>query len=215
MGKTVEAKKGDCVISIASAAGFADWRSIYHAPENAELRKKRPDPHVLAEGDKVFVPEMKPMEIKLKAGHTWLIKTRSLWATVELLLNDPAGKPYSGKKWELKVKDKVYSGTTTDKGGIKQKVAPDAKQGDLTMYLDDKKKLEWTIDIGGLDPIDSDSGVQARLNNLGYHTGADQYGTLGRGTAHALRDFQNDHGLPVTGKLDDNTRKRIKEEHQS
>src|SRR5437867_4630138 len=197
MSKTVEAKKGDCVISIASAAGFADWHTVYDAPENADLRKKRPDPHILVEGDKVFVPDMKPMEITLKAGHTYLIKTKSLWATVELALNDPSGNPYAGKKWELRVGDEVYKGTTDGKGGLKQKVPPDAKEGDLTVILDDKHKLEWTIDIGGLDPIDTISGVQCRLNNLGYNTGADAMGTLGAGTAHALRDFQNDMGLKV------------------
>jgi N-acetylmuramoyl-L-alanine amidase len=215
MGKTVEAKKGDCVISIASAAGFADWHTVYDAPENADLREQRPDPHILVEGDKVFVPDIKPMEITLKAGHTYLIKTKSLWALVQLNLNDPAGNPYAGKKWELRVSGKVFSGTTDDKGGLKQKVDPGAKEGDLTLYLDDKKKLEWTIDIGGLDPIDTISGVQCRLNNLGYNTGADAMGTLGPGTTHALRDFQNDNDLPVTGEITDETRKKIREEHQS
>src|SRR5438552_3502450 len=119
MGKTVEAKKGDCVISIASAAGFADWHTVYDAPENAELRKKRPDPHILVAGDKVFVPDMKPMEITLKAGSTYLIKTKSLWALVELKLNDPSGNPYKGKKWELRVAGQVYKGVTAADGGVK------------------------------------------------------------------------------------------------
>src|SRR5947208_516691 len=158
MSKTVVAEKGDCVISIASANGFADYHTVYDAPENADLRKKRPDPHILVEGDKVFVPDMKPMEITLKAGHTYLIKTKSLWANVELMLNDPSGNPYKGKKWELRVQDQVYKGVTGDDGAIKQKVPPDAKEGDLTLFLDDNdatKKMEWTIDIGGLDPIDT------------------------------------------------------------
>src|SRR5437016_5895328 len=129
MGSYVTATKGDCVISIAAAAGFANYKTVYDAAENADLRKLRPDPHILVEG-----------------------------------------------------------GT---------------------------QKLEWTIDIGGLDPIDTISGVQCRLNNLGYSTGKDATGTHGPGTTHAVRDFQNDNGLPVTGEIDDAFRKKLQEEHHS
>src|SRR5437879_5438783 len=148
MGSFVTAKKGDDVISIAAAAGFANWKTVYDAPENGDLRKQRPDPHTLMEGDKVFVPDLTPLTVTLKAGHTYLIKTKQLWATVDLIMNDPSGNPYAGKKWTLKVAGKDYSGTTDDKGKITQKVPPEATQGELTVFLDDKgeQKLEWTVD---------------------------------------------------------------------
>ena len=217
MSKTVTAKAGECVISIAQAAGFADWRTVFNAPENAALKAKRPDPSMLIEGDAVFLPDFDPLTVTVSAPGEYTIHTRGIYAEVNLQLNDTAGEPYAWLKWELKVKDKVYKGETDSQGSVQQKVPADSTEGDLTLFLDDsgKNKLQWTIELGGMDPIETVSGVQGRLNNLGYHTGADAKGTQGDDTVNAIRAFQNDHDLPVTGKLDRATRERIQQEHQS
>lgn len=217
MGRVVEAKKGDCVISIAKAAGFADWKTVWNHKDNDGLRGKRDDPSVLHPGDKVYLPDFKSMTMTLKAGRKYKIKTKQLKASVQLFLNDPAGTPYADKQWELTVGERLYKGKTDAKGFLAQDVSAEAREGNLTLFLDEKceKKLEWIVDIGSLEPIDTVGGVQARLNNLGYHTGDDEPGTLGPGTKNALSDFQNDHELPVTGEIDEATRSRLKDEHKS
>ena len=48
---------GDCIDSIAYGHGML-WKSIWNHPENQELKQRRKDPNVLAEGDEVFVPEI-------------------------------------------------------------------------------------------------------------------------------------------------------------
>jgi peptidoglycan hydrolase-like protein with peptidoglycan-binding domain len=42
--------------------------------------------------------------------------------------------------------------------------------------------------------------VQQELARRGYHVGAAD-GVLGRRTRAAIRDYQRDHGLPVTGEV--------------
>jgi hypothetical protein len=52
-----------------------------------------------------------------------------------------------------------------------------------------------------LDPAHTVEGVQDRLRNLGYGCG-DEHGTIGVQTEWAITEFQHDHGLPPTGKID-------------
>jgi len=56
----------------------------------------------------------------------------------------------------------------------------------------------------GYTDYSSDSlvaSVQDQLNRLGYSAGSVD-GALGPQTRDAIADFQNDHGLPVTGQID-------------
>jgi hypothetical protein len=50
--------------------------------------------------------------------------------------------------------------------------------------------------------------VQDRLNVLGYDVGPSD-GLLGKRTQAALREFQEEVGLPVTGQLDTTTRRAL------
>jgi N-acetylmuramoyl-L-alanine amidase len=71
-------------------------------------------------------------------------------------------------------------------------------------------ELAVALLVGFLDPIDQRSGVEARLSNLGYYTGAvgaeddDQF-------RFALQLFQAAEGLRVTGENDTATRARLKD----
>jgi N-acetylmuramoyl-L-alanine amidase len=78
-------------------------------------------------------------------------------------------------------------------------------------------ELTRTVLIGHLNPLlntddDGCSGAQARLVNLGYGTGEID-GEMGSMTQAALREFQADHGLEVTGELDQATIARLAEKH--
>ena len=71
------------------------------------------------------------------------------------------------------------------------------------------------LTIGALQDVSTTAGVQARLNNLGYHCGEPD-GAIGPRTTAAVRAFQKDHktdGLSPTGEVDAPTRNLIKQTH--
>ena len=77
-------------------------------------------------------------------------------------------------------------------------------------------ELTRTVLIGHLNPLsdtndDGISGAQARLVNLGYGTGEID-GQTGPMTLAALREFQANHELEVTGELDQATIAKLAEE---
>jgi peptidoglycan hydrolase-like protein with peptidoglycan-binding domain len=79
--------------------------------------------------------------------------------------------------------------------------------------------LTVPILLGSLNPRDETgdqgvSAVQARLANLGYWPGPLD-GILGPRTQAALRLFQGDHNLEMTGEDDDDTVKALFDEHGS
>ena len=49
-------KSGDTLSKIAKEAGIPDWKTIYNDPQNADFRKKRPDPDKIYPGDKIWIP---------------------------------------------------------------------------------------------------------------------------------------------------------------
>jgi hypothetical protein len=59
----------------------------------------------------------------------------------------------------------------------------------------------WSLRIGHMNPIDHDSGVIARLQNLGFDCGD---------LASSIRAFQEKVGLEATGTIDDALREKLK-----
>ncbi len=73
----------------------------------------------------------------------------------------------------------------------------------------------FPLSLGRIDPVSESSGVQARLNNLGYRCGKLD-GVLGPKTRAALMKFQASAGHPdPNGELDEQTRDLLKEKHGS
>jgi peptidoglycan hydrolase-like protein with peptidoglycan-binding domain len=63
----------------------------------------------------------------------------------------------------------------------------------------------------GMSAARCDRGVfkaQNRLQKHGYHPGPAD-GMMGKRTCHAVKQFQRDYGLPVTGRIDSETLKRL------
>ena len=63
--------------------------------------------------------------------------------------------------------------------------------------------------LGYLDPIETMSGIQARLRNLGYYGGVVD-GNSNRLVEDALRTFQKQVGLSSTGQADEATLDALK-----
>ncbi|MGI8468497.1 MAG: peptidoglycan-binding domain-containing protein [Pyrinomonadaceae bacterium] len=189
--------------SIAKKNGFF-WRTIWEHPENAELRRKRADPNVLFADDDIFIPEKQLKEVSKGTEQEHVFKLKGEPAKIKIRLMK-LGKPRANESYVMEIDNNVIDGKTDDDGRIEHFIPPDATGGRL--ILQGGKEI-YPLNFGSLDPIDTISGVQQRLNNLGYSCGGEM-GEMGEDTKQALGDFQNDYKLEATCKIDDATKAKL------
>jgi N-acetylmuramoyl-L-alanine amidase len=211
--------QGECLSSIAKRYGFSHWRTIYDHPQNAGFKRKRPNPNVIYPGDEIFIPDR---ELKQKTGGTekrHKLKLKAPRTFLRIVLQDHEGKTLSGKKYKLKLEDREYQGATAPDGLIEQEIAADAEKGELLVWMEGDGSGECCtlpLKVGHLDPVEEITGVQARLNNLGFYCGKID-GILGPKTTGALKAFQTKYlskpGAKPSGRLDDATRNKLREIH--
>ena len=202
--------------SIAKKYGYGDWKSIYDHSRNAAFKQKRPNPNHIFPGDQVFIPDKTRKQSECATEKTNTFRWKSTPTFFRLVLQDDKGELLSGKKYQLKVGDRVFTGTTGDDGLVEHKIPADKEEGELTVWLDDNSQdgYKWPLKIGHLDPVEEITGVQARLENLGFECGSVD-GVLGPATQDALRAFQAQMGLEPTGEIDEETRKKLSEGHDA
>jgi hypothetical protein len=178
-------QQGECLPSIAKKYGFADYRTIYDHPLNAEFKRKRPDPHVLQPGDVVWIPnkEQKQEQRSTEQIHRFQARKQDIEFKIQLTINF---KPISNAPYKLEIATSgssssgsssgslykpVASGTTNADGWVKCNIPVDASMGRLIVdykkeikYKDDNgsektvfiyKKLKYLLFFGYLNPIDN------------------------------------------------------------
>jgi hypothetical protein len=204
--------QGDCIMSIAEEFGFT-WETLWNHPDNARLKQLRKDPNILFPGDIVVIPdktlrvESAPTDQRAK----YVKKTRL--AQVRLRLLDVKRRCRANVQYVATVDGVISSGRSDGDGYITIQAPLNARELKLKV-TDGSKTDEYTLPLGSIDPIEELSGVQQRLANLGYPCGSEQ-GTPGELTTVALRGFQKEMNLNVTGALDDATRQKLKQMHGS
>jgi len=205
------AKPGDTIIALANANGWKSADDLLNDSGNSSLKESRTDPGVLLPGDVVTIPTRTLLQAPspIDAKHTFKVTRPKAW--IRLAVKDADGVALAGKKYQLTIDGKQTSGTVPDGGVIEQQVSPSAESGELTVWLsDDQNDTEiWMLQIGHMDPIDSISGVQARLNNLGFDIGRDPDGVLDDDTKFAIGAFQARIGIDVTGAIDDTLKQKL------
>ena len=207
--KTYTVQQGDCISSIAFEQGFIP-DTIWNHPSNSQLKSLRKDPNILYPGDTVYIPdkEVKWEPRPTDAKHEF--KKLGVPAMLRLQVFD-GEKPRANQSYILVIDGKTLTGTTDGDGKLEQPIAPNAKGGKLTIGDD---KCEYPLQLGRIDPIDQLSGVQARLNNLGYDCGSPD-GNMSDRTRNALTDFQHRFQLPETGEADAETLNKLKILHDT
>lgn len=166
-------KQGDCLWNIACAHGFSHWKPIYDHPENNKFRKKRPDPNILFPGDKLFIPKYEPKSVDASSDskHSFVTKRQKTFLNIKF--EEEPGEPMKGD-YVLVVEGVEYKGALNGEGRLSERISADAKQGKLrivTEGISEEDALRWELLIGSLDPLETLSGVQGRLWNLGIDCG--------------------------------------------
>ena len=203
-------KQGDCVMSIAEEFGFV-WETIWNHPDNAALKELRKDPNILHPGDVVVVPEKTPRIETAPVDQLSKYVKKSPLAQVRLRLLDLRRQPRANVDYTATVDGVISTGKSDGDGYITIPVPPNARQLKLKV-TEGAKTDEYTLPLGSIDPIGELSGIQQRLTNLGYSCTSDR-GTPGEATRTAIRAFQKEMNLNVTGELDEATRQKLKQIH--
>ena len=201
-------QKGECLSLIAWSYGFTKWETVYEAPENEDFRRLRPNPNVIYPGDVLVIPDLEPHDEPCDTeqrhrfrllGSKWMLRIRML---------DERGKPLANRPFRLSIPGQpALNSKTTDDGLLEAEVPSDAKSATL-VFMGQKT----TLTLAGLDPVTRVTGVQQRLNNLGFWCGPVD-GIVGPLTRRATHAFQIFAGLDASGIVDDATRDALLEIH--
>jgi Putative peptidoglycan binding domain len=209
-------KQGECLCSIAHHYGFTDWRVIYNDPHNAAFKAKRPNPNLIYPGDELYIPDRQPRYENGQTDNRHRFKVHPLPTYLNVCLQDPAKQPLAHVRFHLRIETLEFEGNTDGHGWVRQEIPASAELGNLTVWPSADSpdaRVKWEVKLGHLDPLETTTGVKARLRNLQYYSGEvndvedDVYKA-------AVRRFQQDNGLAVDGIVGPHTRNKLKEEHR-
>jgi hypothetical protein len=122
--------------------------------------------------------------------------------------------PRANLPYTLVVDGTAISGTTDGDGKIEQIIRPDARNATLILEPDTPNERTIEVQLGHLDPLETVAGAKQRLANLGYECG-DRTEEATADWTRALKAFQEHNGLAASGELDDATRAKVRERHQT
>jgi N-acetylmuramoyl-L-alanine amidase len=216
MGSNHFVRQGECLASIAKAFGFSDYRAIYNHPNNAAFRQARPNPNLIFPGDELYIPDLEPENFNSATDMLHKFEVKVPKTLLRLIVLDEDGNPSSSAPFKLRLGSREVSGKTGSDGLIEQRIPAGLEHGTLEVQLRRKNgktiAQRWVLKLGHLDPVQEPSGIQARLNNLGYDCG-EVDGIIGPKTRAAVREFQKDNQLTVDGIAGPKTQAALKSAH--
>lgn len=233
-------KQGDCVSSIAKEHGFF-WETLWNLGANAELKNKRKDPNILEPGDELEIPELRKKEEDRapEAKHTF--KRKGVPAKLRLRFTKPKEQepkdeqkgneqesaalfedadyqpvpaeeePRKNEAYTLIIDGTSQQGETDGDGRIEVTLPPNAQQGTVIFNIGQANEERHDLGLGNMDPVSTTDGARKRLSNLGYNP--EEKDESDPQFQSAVRKFQEDQGLEVTGNLDEKTRDAILDAH--
>jgi Putative peptidoglycan binding domain len=196
-------QKGDCVQSLSKKFGLLP-NKIWNHPNNRDLRNQRQDPFVLLKGDLLFIPDKQLGDKSAPTDQTHkYVVTRSLTNLRVKLLDEE--EAIANTPCTLTVNGTAYSGSTDGDGLFEHSIPADA----ATAVLVVENNFSIELRLGELDPVDTVTGLQQRLTNLGYFDGPVN-GQVDEGTRTAILRWQQDNDLEPSGKPDSQTQASLK-----
>jgi len=206
MSKQHKVSPGDCIASIAFANGFAP-DTVWDHEANRALKEKRKDLHQLVAGDQVHVPDLRQRVLKLATDRIHTFRRRAVPETLKMRLLDE-NEPRKHLDYFIEIAGVRTAGRTDGDGWIEHRLSPGVKE--VTLLIGEHEQLD--LEVGALPPLDQESGIVARLRNLGY---LDSEEVNPHQLRNAIADFQKDNKFDTTGLLDDQSREKLAAQHGS
>jgi hypothetical protein len=215
-------RQGQTAAQIAWKYGFAAADVVWNHPDNRELAKARSNPNVLRPGDKLAIPPHKAAVFKLAAEQETKITAKPPTQRIHLKIELEIGEPAANARYELTFREdrKIHrrKGATDGDGVLDEKLPQWAKELKLRLWPKDSKGkndcLTLELGVGHLDPPEDLAGIQARLENLGFHCG-DEDGELGPCTEAALRRFRSKYKIEEEDLIGPATLKKLEQEQKA
>lgn len=205
-------RQGDSLSAIAPDYGIF-WETVWNDPNNSELKQKRRTEDVLMPGDVVFIPKRRPKEesCATDGAHTFRRKGIPIKLTMTIM---GAEEPMANEPYRLEMDTgEILEGSLDGNGTLDVPIPPKARGAALYVGKG-LEEVKHSIAIGHLDPVDSVSGIQGRLVNLGYDCG-EANGRMNGATRGAIARYQKENGLKPTGLADGETRMKLEQSHGS
>jgi hypothetical protein len=215
-------RTGEYLTAIASQCG-STVDDILADPNNADLKKLRANPEILAPTDIVYLPQAEPTWHALPVGSTTTFTAPDApTVTLNVVLLGQDGQAIANKPVTT---DPVVSESplTTDGSGLLTfPITIDVDTIDVSV---DGTCLRFRLRVGNLDPVDTDTGLASRLRHLGHLGDEDSHviqrswlrelglGANDAGIALGVASFQAANGRDVTGDADDDVRGAIHDAH--
>lgn len=206
MGEIHKIEPGDSVTSLADIKGYAP-KTIWSHPENEPLRSQRENMNILADDDKIFIPELRNKSIPCRTAMRHRFRRIGVPAffRLQLLLD---GQPRKNLRYVLAFEGSVIENQTDERGMIEVFIPPSIKE--MQLFIGDEEEPR-TLKVGTLDPASTITGVQQRLQNLGYESPLN--GTFDEATQAALWAFQQRSDITPTGERDAETIEALRRAH--
>ena len=217
--KTHIIQQGECVGKIAEVYGFFP-KTIWNYGKNAELKKLRHDNmYILFEKDQVVIPAKRQKTHAVAAGDALTIHRQGVPEHLHIRFLHHDETPRVGVPYVVNIKIgagesmAAICGTTDAAGFVRATIPPRAVFADI--YLGEEREQEiYEFNLGYVNPIDTLSGVKARLNNLGYDSGKET-DEIDEQTIYAIKAFQRHYELEITGARDEKTLMLLEEKFGS
>ncbi|NOJ79503.1 peptidoglycan-binding protein [Myxococcus xanthus] len=207
-------QQGECLSTLAHLHGLhAD--TVWDLPDNRDLKSRRKNKNILLPGDTVILPPRQLALRDVEPSNAYRIRRKDASEQLRIRFLDRKDRPRGGESYLIAIDGpngtEERTGKTDADGFVRESVSATTTEVRVTLGQDLERET-FIFRAAHLDPLDTLSGVQGRLTNLGYPCDKDE-GKLGALTRRALQDFQRDEGLPVTGEPDASTRAAIEEKH--
>lgn len=200
-----EVQQGDCVESIGWQFGHFP-PTLWGHPSNQSLRELRKEGHALFPGDVLAIPDLRLRRETCSTERRHRFRRRGVPAKLHVRLKTE-DEFLANEAYEAEIDGKRYAGKTDKEGGLELEIHPQARGGWIRIY----DKI-FQIQLGALDPLETVSGQQARLKQLGWYEGPVD-GRSSDDLQAAVLAFQRRRQLTESGEFDPSTLDRLRSDY--